>query len=108
MLMTDGLVKFIADLETAAADIGNVPRHELAVLLRRAALRLRNTETGILLDDPIADDYLNSSAAEMGMTRSELATKIIIEWLNANTYMPVYIEKQVMELIEEMNSDQPA
>ncbi len=106
--MTTGLEKFVAGLEAAADDIANVPRHELAVMLRRAALRLRNTESGILPDDPIADDYLNSSAAEMGMTRSELVTKIIIEWLNANTHMQVYIEKQVMELIEEMNSDQPA
>ena len=33
---------FILDLERAADNIGDVPRHELAILLRRAALRLRN------------------------------------------------------------------
>lgn len=33
---------FIDDLERAADNIGDMPRHELAVLLRRAALRLRN------------------------------------------------------------------
>lgn len=41
------------------------------------------------------------------MTRLELATKIIIEWLNANTYMPVYIERQIIDLVEEMNGDGP-
>lgn len=34
--------RFILDLEAAADNISDVPRHELAVLLRRAALRLRN------------------------------------------------------------------
>lgn len=34
--------KFISRLEEAAANIGSVPRHELAILLRRAAIRLRN------------------------------------------------------------------
>lgn len=29
-------------LESAADDIGNVPRHELQILLRQAALLLRN------------------------------------------------------------------
>lgn len=34
--------RFILDLERAADNIAEVPRHELAILLRRAALRLRN------------------------------------------------------------------
>lgn len=33
---------FILDLERAADNIADMPRHELAILLRRAALRLRN------------------------------------------------------------------
>lgn len=33
--------KFITKLEEAAANIGSVPRRELAILLRRAAIRLR-------------------------------------------------------------------
>jgi hypothetical protein len=33
---------FIRQLEDAADNIGDMPRHELAILLRRAALRLRN------------------------------------------------------------------
>lgn len=30
------------ELESAANDIGNIPRHELQILLRQAALLLRN------------------------------------------------------------------
>lgn len=100
------LHQFVAGLEAAAADIGNVPRHELAIMLRRAALRLRNTDTGIPLD-PIADDYLTTTAAEMGMTRSDLARKIINEWLNTNTYMVADIEGQVAELMGELQRDGP-
>lgn len=98
--------QFIAGLESAADDIGNVPHHELAIMLRRAALRLRNTDSGIPLD-PIADDYLTTTAAEMGMTRSDLARKIINEWLNANTYMVSDIENQVVEMMDELQKDGP-
>lgn len=105
-LKMSALEKFVATLESAADDIGNVPRHELAVMLRRAALRLRNTDTGIPLD-PIAADYLSSTAAEMGMTRSDLARKIINEWLNANTHMVADLDRQMAELMEEMNGDGP-
>ncbi len=35
-------LSFIQDLERAAENIADMPRHELAILLRRAALRLRN------------------------------------------------------------------
>ncbi len=105
-LKMSALEKFVAALESAAEDIGNVPRNEVAILLRRAALRLRNSDIGIPLD-PIADDYLTSTAAEMNMTRSDLARKIINEWLNANTYMVADIESQVTELLDEMQRDGP-
>lgn len=100
------LDKFVADLEAAAADIGNVPRHELAIMLRRAALRLRNTDTGIPLD-PAADDYLTSAATNIGMTRSDLARKIINDWLETNTYMVVDLESQIVEMVDEMHDDGP-
>lgn len=105
-----GSDRFISRLEMAAANIDNVPRHDLGVLLRRAALRLRNTSNGAsILLDPIADSNLTSAAAEMDMTCSDLACKIITEWLDQNTYMPSDIESQIMELAEEMNRpDEPA
>lgn len=34
--------RFIRQIEDAAENVGEVPRHELRALLRRAALRLRN------------------------------------------------------------------
>lgn len=44
--------RFVQQLEDAAARIGDVPRHELQVLLRRAALRLRNIDRPpVSLDD---------------------------------------------------------
>jgi hypothetical protein len=36
--------RFILQLEDAAERIGEIPRHEMQVLLRRAALRLRNID----------------------------------------------------------------
>ncbi|MFC3204862.1 hypothetical protein [Aquamicrobium soli] len=53
--------RFIRQLEDAADHISDMPRHELAILLRRAALRLRNTdpqpgeEGWIPVDDPEGD-----------------------------------------------------
>lgn len=42
--MTEGRERFARQLEDAADRIGDVPRLELQVLLRRAALRLRNID----------------------------------------------------------------
>jgi hypothetical protein len=42
--MTAARNRFAAQLEDAADRIADVPRHELQVLLRRAALRLRNID----------------------------------------------------------------
>lgn len=38
-----GRERFIRQVEEAADRIADIPRHELQILLRRAALRLRNT-----------------------------------------------------------------
>lgn len=49
LTMTAGRDRFIRQLEDAADRIGDIPRHELQILLRRAALLLRN------IDQPAAD-----------------------------------------------------
>lgn len=49
--MTTGRDRFILQLEDAADRIGDIPRHELQVLLRRAALRLRNIDRPSPPDD---------------------------------------------------------
>lgn len=46
--MAAGRERFIRQLEDAADRIADIPRHELHVLLRRAAIRLRNL--------PVPDD----------------------------------------------------
>lgn len=46
--MTD-LNLFISQLEQAADNADTMSREELAILLRRAALRLRNIDTGLRL-----------------------------------------------------------
>lgn len=40
--MTEGRERFARQLEEAADRIADIPRHELQILLRRAAIRLRN------------------------------------------------------------------
>lgn len=50
--MTAARDRFASQLEDAADRIGDIPRHELQVLLRRAALRLRNIDRpAVSLDD---------------------------------------------------------
>lgn len=50
--MTAARDRFARQLEDAADRIGDVPLHELQVLLRRAALRLRNIDRPpVSLDD---------------------------------------------------------
>jgi hypothetical protein len=57
--MTEGRERFIQKLEDAADRIGDIQRHELQILLRRAALRLRNIDRPPLPDDdkwiPVVD-----------------------------------------------------
>jgi hypothetical protein len=43
--MTDSREQFARQLEEAADNIRDVPKHELQILLRRAAIRLRNMPT---------------------------------------------------------------
>lgn len=52
--MTEERERFARQLEDAADRIADVPRHELQVLLRRAALRLRNIERPAT---PLDDEY---------------------------------------------------
>jgi hypothetical protein len=50
--MTAARDRFARQLEDAADRIGEVPRHDLQILLRRAALRLRNIDRpAATLDD---------------------------------------------------------
>ncbi|RWH08993.1 MAG: hypothetical protein EOQ75_31170, partial [Mesorhizobium sp.] len=71
--------QFVHELESAADHIADASRADLQVLLRRAALLLRNV--GGLSLDPKTDEVLNSLAAEIGKAKPELVETIVGEWL---------------------------
>lgn len=79
--------QFVHELESAADHIADASRADLQVLLRRAALIIRNV--GGLSLDPRTDEALTSLAAEMGEAKPDLVDTIVGEWLVANAYLPV-------------------
>lgn len=76
-----------SDLEIAADQIAEMSRADLQVMLRRAALMLRNV-TGLVLD-PKVEDSLSGVAEEMGVSKADLVRTIVRDWLMANAYLPV-------------------
>lgn len=75
------------ELESAADRIADMSRPDLQIILRRAALMLRNV-AGVPLE-PATEDALNSIATEMKIGRSDLIARILREWLETNAYLPV-------------------
>ncbi|MEI8698149.1 hypothetical protein [Mesorhizobium sp. ISC15] len=75
------------ELESAADRIADMSRPDLQIILRRAALILRNV-SGVPLE-PATEDALNSIAAEMKIGRSDLIQIVLREWLETNVYLPV-------------------
>lgn len=79
---------FAAELEAAADEVSIRSRADLQVILRRAALRIRNRD-GITFDQDV-DTALNELAAEFGTTRNDLVRRIVREGLQAMQYLPVH------------------
>lgn len=77
-----------AALENAADRIAEVSRADLQIILRRAALRLRNASAVSMEDD--VEDALRDLAGEFGMTRKDTIRFIVREWMEKNTYLPVH------------------
>ncbi|NKJ96097.1 CopG family transcriptional regulator [Rhizobium leguminosarum bv. viciae] len=75
-------------LEDAADRIAEVSRADLQIILRRAALRLRNASAVSMEDD--VEDALRDLAGELGMTRNDMIGYIVREWMEKNTYPPVH------------------
>ncbi|TIP74838.1 MAG: hypothetical protein E5X53_12415 [Mesorhizobium sp.] len=75
------------EIESAADRIADMTRADLQIILRRAALMLRNV-SGVPLE-PATEDALNSIAAEMKIGRSDLIQIVLREWLETNAYLPV-------------------
>ncbi len=74
-------------LDYTADRIGDASRADLQVMLRRAALMIRNAAPIGL--DVETEDALLSIAQELGMTRNDMIRYIVKEWLETNAYLPV-------------------
>ncbi|TAX99810.1 CopG family transcriptional regulator [Rhizobium leguminosarum] len=68
--------------------MAHTSRTDLQILLRRAALRLRNSAAVSMEDD--VEDALRDLAGEFGMTRNDAIRFIVREWMEKNTYLPVH------------------
>ncbi|MGO4112312.1 CopG family transcriptional regulator [Rhizobium ruizarguesonis] len=75
-------------LEDAADRIADISRADLQIMLRRAALRLRNSGAVSMEDD--VEEALRDLAGEFGMTRNDTIRFIVREWMEKNTYLPVH------------------
>ncbi|MGR9159709.1 CopG family transcriptional regulator [Rhizobium leguminosarum] len=75
-------------LEDAADRIADISRADLQIILRRAALRLRNAGAVSMEDD--VEETLRDLASEFGMTRNDTIRFIVREWMEKNTYLPVH------------------
>jgi len=75
-------------LEDAADRIADISRADLQIMLRRAALRLRNTGA-VSMEDNV-EEALRDLAGELGMTRNDTIRFIVREWMEKNTYLPVH------------------
>jgi hypothetical protein len=62
-------------------------RRELQVMLRRAALRLRNADKLPL--DADVDAALGDALTAMGKTRADAIRFIVREWLETNGYLTI-------------------
>ncbi|TRC72048.1 hypothetical protein FJV83_31485 [Mesorhizobium sp. WSM4307] len=79
--------QLVHDLESTADHIADASRADLQVMLRRAALLLRNVH-GIAIE-PRTDEILDGLAAETGTAKPDLIDTILADWLTANAYLSV-------------------
>ncbi|MGR9226147.1 CopG family transcriptional regulator [Rhizobium leguminosarum] len=75
-------------LEDAADRIADISRADLQIMLRRAAVRLRNAGAVLMEDD--MEEALHDLAGELGLTRNDTIRFIVQEWMEKNTYLPVH------------------
>ncbi|MBX4906191.1 MULTISPECIES: CopG family transcriptional regulator [Rhizobium] len=75
-------------LEDAADRIADVSRADLQIMLRRAALLLRNS--GSIAFDNDVEEALRDLSGEFGKTRNDTVRYIVREWMEQNTYLPVH------------------
>ncbi|MGO8301046.1 CopG family transcriptional regulator [Rhizobium ruizarguesonis] len=76
-------------LEDAANRIADVSRPDLQIMLRRAALLLRNSGSIAFEDD--MEEALRDLSGEFGKTRNDTIRFIVREWMEKNAYLPVHM-----------------
>ncbi|XKM42748.1 CopG family transcriptional regulator [Rhizobium ruizarguesonis] len=76
-------------LEDAADRIADISRADLQIMLRRAALLLRNS--GSIAFDADMEEALRDLSGEFGKTRNDTVRFIVREWMEKNTYLPVHM-----------------
>jgi predicted DNA-binding protein len=76
-------------LEDAADRVADISRADLEIMLRRAALLLRNSGS-IAFDDDM-EEALRDLSDEFGKTRNDTVRLIVREWMEKNTYLPVHM-----------------
>ncbi|NEJ08531.1 CopG family transcriptional regulator [Rhizobium leguminosarum] len=75
-------------LEDAANRIADVSRPDLQIMLRRAALLLRNSWSIAFEDD--MEEAPRDLSGELGKTRNDTIRFIVRKWMEKNTYLPVH------------------
>jgi len=75
-------------LEDAAKRAEEIPTADLQVILRRAALLVRNA--GSIAFDGRTEEALRDLCGELGLTREDTIGYIVREWMEKNTYLPVH------------------
>lgn len=76
-------------LEDAANRIADISRADLQIMLRRAALLIRNG-AAVSMEDNV-EEVLRDLAGELGLTRNDAIRFIVREWMEKNTYLPVHM-----------------
>ncbi|TIU33899.1 MAG: hypothetical protein E5W38_07665 [Mesorhizobium sp.] len=86
--MEMGPANFAQELLSAADRTGEMSGSDLKALLRRAALVLRNA--GDLGMEADIEEALDGAAAEMRVSKAQLLQSIAMQWLIANSHIPLY------------------
>ncbi|RWY85163.1 CopG family transcriptional regulator [Rhizobium leguminosarum] len=76
-------------LEEAADRIVDISRADLQIMLRRAALLLRNS--GSIAFENDMEEALRDLSGEFGKTRNDTIRFIVREWMEKNAYLPVHV-----------------
>jgi hypothetical protein len=76
-------------IEDAADRIADISRADLQIMLRRTAIRLRNSQK-IGFDNQI-ELSLGAVASELGLSRAAMVQMIVKEWLERQMYLPVRV-----------------